>query len=292
MESPSVLSLSIVLTAYQCTRRDKGAAIFQRTLDSLAVAIQQFQRHYPQVPLDGVIVDDRSTDHTVAIAQTWLNALNLSSPWQLVSQPQNQGLSAARNRGARETQGDILCFCDDDDIYFPQHFQKIYEGFQMPLPLAAPFLVDLPGDRPAIVSTSMGFSNSIHPQWKQGLESTMIQNRGIRRTLHNFIGGFPEDPCFRSGGEDIAYSRWAETFGRRHHLLIETLEYCRYPGSHFDRQLEQFQRSPNLEQLGTEQGAEDQARDQARHRVYRERDRQLRATFNRQWWAFCHGLQP
>ncbi|MEM9246512.1 MAG: glycosyltransferase family 2 protein, partial [Cyanobacteria bacterium P01_F01_bin.153] len=221
MESPSILSLSIVLTAYQCTRRDNGIAIFQRTLESLAAAIQHFQSHYPQVKVDGVIVDDHSTDDTVVIAQTWLKSNQLTS-WSIAVQPQNRGLSAARNRGARETQGDILCFCDDDDIYFPQHFQLIYEGFQTPLPLAAPFLVNLPGDRPAIVSTSMRFSDPIHPQWKQGLESTMIQNRGIRRILHDHIGGFPEDSCFLSGGEDIAYSRWAETFGRRHHLLTET----------------------------------------------------------------------
>ncbi|MGD1850815.1 MAG: glycosyltransferase family 2 protein [Cyanophyceae cyanobacterium] len=283
-------SLSIVLTTYQCTRRENGSAIFQRTLDSLSLAIQRFQSQYPEVELDGVIVDDGSTDDTVAIAQPWLHSLPLNS-WSLAIQPDNRGLSAARNRGAQETQGDILCFCDDDDIYFPRHFQLIYEGFQTPLPLAAPFLVGSPGDRPAIVSTSMRFSDPIQPQWKQGLESTMIQNRGIRRTLHHFIGGFPEDDCFRSGGEDIAYSRWAETFGRRHHLSTETLEYCRYPGSHFDRQLKTFQRSPNLEQLATEQTPEELALNQARHQVYLNRDRQLRAIFQEQWFSCSPALQ-
>ena len=280
-----MLSLSIVITTYQCTRRSPGPAIFQRTLNSLAVAIQTFQRAYPAVVLDGVIVDDRSTDETVAIAQTWLNSLHLSDPWQLLIQPENGGQAAARNRGARATQGDILCFCDDDDIYFPRHFQLIYEGFQTPLPLAAPFLVDLPGDRPATVTTGMRFSAPIHPDWHQGLESSMVQNRGIRRSLHEFIGGFPTDDCFRSGGEDLAYVRWAETFGRQHHIPIETLEYCRYYGSHFDRQYEKFRKPLNLSQLSDQlqSSPEELTLNQARIEAYGQGDQKLREKFQKQW---------
>ena len=287
--SVAALSLSVILTTYQCTRRDRGVEIFQRTLDSLAVALRTFQQAFPQVKLDGVIVDDSSTDETVAIAQSWLASLNSSAngpaPWQLFVQPVNSGLSAARNCGARMTQGEILCFCDDDDIYFPDHFQVIYEGFQTALPLAAPFLVNSPGDRPAIVTTGMRFSDPLHPDWHQGLEATMVQNQGIRRSLHEFIGGFPEDDCFRSGGEDLAYARWAGTFGRRHHLAIDTVEYCRYPGSYFDRQLEKFQQPPDLEQLSNQvrQSPESLTDHQARMEAYLQHHQRLTETFQRQW---------
>ena len=280
-----MLSLSIVITTYQCTRRSPGPAIFQRTLNSLDVAIQTFRRAYPQVKLDGVIVDDHSTDETVAIAQTWLSTLEVLSPWRLVVQPNNLGLSASRNRGAKETKGDILCFCDDDDIYAPQHFQLIYGGFHKSLPLEAPFLPEAPGDRPAMVTMGIQFSDPIHSDWKQGLEATLIQNRGIRRSLHEFIGGFPTDDCFRSGGEDLAYVRWAETFGRRHHIPVKTLEYCRYPGSHFDRQIEKFIKPFNLDKLSDElqKSPEALVLNQARSEAYGRGDRQLRVKFQKQW---------
>ncbi|MEM1425197.1 MAG: glycosyltransferase family 2 protein [Cyanobacteria bacterium P01_H01_bin.130] len=285
MTSRSASSLSVILTTYQCTRRDRGVEIFQRTLDSLTVALQTFQQAFPQVALDGVIVDDGSTDETVAIAKTWLASLNGNSRWQILVQPENKGQAAARNCGAKATQGEILCFCDDDDIYFPEHFQLIYEGFQTALPLAPPFLINLPGDRPAIVTTGMRFSDRLHPDWHHALEGTMVQNRGIRRSLHEFIGGFPEDECFRIGGEDLAYVRWADTFGRRHHMATETLEYCRYPGSHFDQQLEKFQQPPDLEQLSNQvrQSPESLTEHQTRMDAYTQHHQHLMETFQRQW---------
>ena len=235
--------------------------------------------------LDGVIVDGASTDETVAIAQGWLDSLNLSKPWPVLVQSDNRGQATARNRGAQATQGQILCFCDDDDVYRPHHFRLIYEGFQTVLPLAAPFLVDTPSDRPATVTTGIYFGDPIHPEWKQALEGTMIQNRGIRRSLHNFIGGFPENDCFRSGTEDLAYVRWAENFGRRHHIPRETLEYHRYPDSHFDRQLKKFQRSPNLEHLANDlqRSPQDLALNQARTEAYTRRHHHLVASFQQQW---------
>ncbi|WP_161622664.1 glycosyltransferase family 2 protein [Cesiribacter andamanensis] len=57
-----------------------------------------------------IIVVDGSTDHTVALLETASVAL---SPFRIVVQ-ENKGRAAVRNRGAREANGELLIFFDDD----------------------------------------------------------------------------------------------------------------------------------------------------------------------------------
>jgi glycosyltransferase involved in cell wall biosynthesis len=57
-----------------------------------------------------IVVDDGSTDGSLAIAQSF-EAANL----KVISQP-NQGASAARNRALRTAQGDFIQYLDADDL--------------------------------------------------------------------------------------------------------------------------------------------------------------------------------
>ncbi len=57
-----------------------------------------------------ILVDDGSTDHSLAIAKTYE-----SKEVKVISQ-QNQGASAARNRALKEAQGDFIQYLDADDL--------------------------------------------------------------------------------------------------------------------------------------------------------------------------------
>ena len=60
-----------------------------------------------------VLVDDGSTDHSLAIAKSFQ-----SSRIKVIAQP-NQGASAARNRAIQEAQGDFIQYLDADDLLNP-----------------------------------------------------------------------------------------------------------------------------------------------------------------------------
>jgi glycosyltransferase involved in cell wall biosynthesis len=62
-------------------------------------------------PIELIMVDDCSTDDSVAIAER----LGV----KVVSTGQNQGVAAARNLGAAQTSGDVLVFVDSDVAIYP-----------------------------------------------------------------------------------------------------------------------------------------------------------------------------
>jgi glycosyltransferase involved in cell wall biosynthesis len=67
--------------------------------------------------LEVIVVDDGSTDETVEVCAR----LAADSRVRVIQQ-RNQGVGAARNRGARAASGDYLCFLDADDFY---HHEKV-----------------------------------------------------------------------------------------------------------------------------------------------------------------------
>ncbi|MEU4384630.1 glycosyltransferase [Promicromonospora sp. NPDC023805] len=73
---------------------------------------------YPEVEV--VLVDDGSTDASSAIAERWASECG----WKLVVQ-ENLGLSAARNAGVDHASGDLLAFCDADDVVVETAYEML-----------------------------------------------------------------------------------------------------------------------------------------------------------------------
>jgi glycosyltransferase involved in cell wall biosynthesis len=68
------------------------------------------------VVIEVVVVDDGSTD---ADAVESVVAKLEDARVRVVRQPFSEGVSAARNRGFAATSGDLVAFCDDDDLWAP-----------------------------------------------------------------------------------------------------------------------------------------------------------------------------
>ena len=68
-----------------------------------------------------IIVDDASTDDTVAIINSYIESDNR---FKLLQQDENKGPAAARNRGISASNGFYLSFLDADDFIEPTLFEK------------------------------------------------------------------------------------------------------------------------------------------------------------------------
>ncbi len=63
------------------------------------------------------MVDDGSSDDTAAIVQSYTGKVRLL-------QQEHRGVSAARNLGIRQAQGDYVAFIDSDDLWLPEKLEQ------------------------------------------------------------------------------------------------------------------------------------------------------------------------
>lgn len=93
-------SISVIIPAYN------RAALLRPTLDSILA-----QTH---APAQVIVVDDGSTDATPQVLASYGERLH-------VVRIANSGELVARNTGLRLAIGDLVAFCDSDDVWRPSH---------------------------------------------------------------------------------------------------------------------------------------------------------------------------
>jgi len=74
-------------------------------------------------PSEVIVVDDGSTDETS-------NLLNAYEGKIRVVRQKNQGVAAARNRGAEIATGEYLAFLDADDLWLPRKLEMQLNRFE------------------------------------------------------------------------------------------------------------------------------------------------------------------
>jgi len=74
-------------------------------------------------PLEVIVVDDGSTDDTERILRSYQDRI------RVFRQP-NSGVAAARNRGVRESRGNLIALLDHDDVWLSEKLEKQWECFQ------------------------------------------------------------------------------------------------------------------------------------------------------------------
>jgi GT2 family glycosyltransferase len=100
--------VSVVIPAFDA-ERTVGAAISSALWQTYA-------------DLEVVVVDDGSRDATGTVASAF------PEPVRIVRQ-ENAGVAAARNRGIAEAQGELIAFCDADDLLLPGHLEALIEAY-------------------------------------------------------------------------------------------------------------------------------------------------------------------
>jgi glycosyltransferase involved in cell wall biosynthesis len=228
-----------------------------RTLQSIAESMTYLDVQHPNsADIEGevIVVDEGSTDGTFELVRDFVRD---HTRFRLVQHYRSLGIGPARNTGVRVSRGDILFYCDGDDLFMPEH---IYVCFclldhsasgntkQLCLNVGMRGQIVLPANHPiAGVRTGVHVKDVIHPYWKSAIEGTIMQNLCVRRECHEFGEGFAEAAVYKSirGCEDVAYNHWLNCFFRIGRVDVETVEYIRYPGNSFDRQLAKFQQPPD-----------------------------------------------
>src|SRR5215831_13620895 len=103
------MKISVAIPTYNSAR------FIQATLNS--VLTQSI------APGEILIVDDGSTDETIAILSSYGSSVR-------VIRQSNQGVAAARNVLASNVAGDLVAFLDHDDLWHPRYLEAQCNSFQ------------------------------------------------------------------------------------------------------------------------------------------------------------------
>jgi glycosyltransferase involved in cell wall biosynthesis len=199
--------VSVVMPAYQA-----GWSIGA----SISAVLWQSYRDF-----ELVIVDDGSTDDTLAVASAF------SGPIRIVEQPENLGVSAARNRGIAEAKGELIVFCDSDDIWFRTYLQALVDAVDggAKIVVANAWLLFPRGIDQKRLLFKGDFPRP-DEQRRAILERNFAHNLAIfPRHLVDEVGGFPED---RRRGEEWDFWIRAIYSGYRIELQPKPLALCQW----------------------------------------------------------------
>ncbi len=173
--------VSVVICAYNA----------ERTMDQCLASLEHM--HYPDYEV--IVVNDGSTDGTLAISERY--------PYcRIISQP-NKGLSVARNVGAEAATGEIVAYTDSDCVADPDWLTYLVAKMETKgLAICGGPNFPPPEDDliPAAVAVSPGGPTHVLLD-DEVAEHIAGCNMAFRRDILLGLGGF--DPVYRAAGDDV-----------------------------------------------------------------------------------------
>ncbi len=132
-----------------------------------------------------LVVDDASTDATAALLAGW----SAVDERVRVLQAPAVGSYAARNVGAEAARGDLLLFCDADDVVCERWVDAMVDGLQRWPLVGGPLDLGLL-NKPTVQRWRAGADRDEAPTFARFLPFTPAANLGVRRPVFEQIGGF------------------------------------------------------------------------------------------------------
>ena len=169
-----VISISVVIPCLN------GAATFRVQLEALAS-----QNHHE--PWELIIADGGSTDTSKEIATEYKDRF---AAFRIIDASAKTGPAFARNLGVKAASADRIAFCDTDDEVSPNWVSSMANALATYDAVYGKFLFDKFNDADVASQSA--------DAWKDGLYHGKFLpgggtgNLGVKRKVHNAIGGFDE----------------------------------------------------------------------------------------------------
>jgi glycosyltransferase involved in cell wall biosynthesis len=164
------MKVSIAMTSYN------GAKYIEEQLDSLRLQTRN--------PDEVIIIDDGSNDGTIEIVKNYIKKWELID-WHLNVNDKNVGWLANFHNAIRETTGDIVFFCDQDDVWDRDKILKMIACFESNLSinvLACRLnLIDANGEKIPDNPMSLPFSSN--------QSGSLIPNKVTKKFLYSISPG-------------------------------------------------------------------------------------------------------
>jgi glycosyltransferase involved in cell wall biosynthesis len=217
------------------------ARLLPRQLDALA-------RQTIVDRLEIIIVDDASTDATVAAARQWCST-HTDVDARVVQRPRHNGPNAARNHGILLATTTIVLLCDGDDVVAPDWAEHLVAALEQH-----------PDDQVLVSGRCVGLDavdqpndTTIHGEMlHRGTRYMLGGNGAFRRQLAFDIGGFDEQ--IYAGGTEIDFCFRAIDHGTRVLYVPEAVIGYRVPSTPVGIAMREFRRTRGYAYLARRHG--------------------------------------
>lgn len=105
------MKISVAMATY------KGAEFVEEQLESIRTQTRAVD--------EVIICDDQSPDDTVEVIRKFIAKYHLEGSWHLEVNPKNLGYASNFIGALKKTTGDLIFFCDQDDIWVPERVAEM-----------------------------------------------------------------------------------------------------------------------------------------------------------------------
>jgi glycosyltransferase involved in cell wall biosynthesis len=192
--------------------------------DTIGTQLEALARQDWPEPWELIVADNGSTDGSQKIVEMYCKCLPYM---RLIDASARRGPSYARNAGVQASRAELLAFCDDDDEVAPNWVSAMAAALARHDFVAG--RLDAKKLNPPWVLTSRpcpqtdGLQNYTYPPF---LPHAASCNLGIKRVIHQAIGGFDEN---MRQLEDTDYCWRVQLAGTDLHYEREALVHYRFP---------------------------------------------------------------
>ncbi|AVT32558.1 hypothetical protein C6361_27305 [Plantactinospora sp. BC1] len=154
-----------------------------------------------------VVVDNGSTDGTPELVAAFADRL---PGLRLHRAGARAGTSYARNEGCRVSRGELLLFCDQDDVVAPDWVAGMVRGLAEFPAVGGHVERRLLNDDVSLATRPEKPAGSLQSGF-DFLPYALGANCGVRRTVFEELGGF--DPAYRYGSDEVSFFWRAQLAG-------------------------------------------------------------------------------
>lgn len=105
------MKISVAMATY------KGAGFVVEQMESIRTQTRAVD--------EVIICDDRSPDQTAEVIEKYISEHHLEGSWHLEVNPENLGYASNFIGALKKTTGDLIFFCDQDDIWLPNRVAEM-----------------------------------------------------------------------------------------------------------------------------------------------------------------------
>lgn len=180
--------------------------------DTIGAQLDRLAEQTWSEPWEIIIADNGSTDETAQIVRRFQESMeNL----RVVDASARPGASYARNTGAAEARGEFLVFCDADDEVQSGWLAAMGEALREH-DIVAGRLDTRVLNQAWLVPVRGDWQDERLIRFRRYLPLASSANLGVRRSLHQAVGGFDED--FLGAFHDLDYSWRLQQAGAELHF--------------------------------------------------------------------------